>query len=43
MDLQQPPSVRHFDHCPWLFGEAATEEQRRAQRERQESLGGDTG
>ncbi|WP_427165265.1 DapH/DapD/GlmU-related protein [Streptomyces sp. C1-1] len=41
MDLQQPPSVRHFDHCPWLFGEAATEEQRRAQRERQESLGGD--
>ncbi|MFI8229987.1 DapH/DapD/GlmU-related protein [Streptomyces sp. NPDC085900] len=42
MDLQQPPSVRHFDHCPWLFGEAATDEQRQAQRERQRALGGDT-
>ncbi|MFF4905187.1 acyltransferase [Streptomyces sp. NPDC001260] len=42
MDLQQPPSVRHFDHCPWLFGGAATDEQRQAQRERQRALGGDT-
>ncbi|MGW2830932.1 acyltransferase [Streptomyces sp. NPDC001286] len=42
MDLQQPPSLRHFDHCPWLFGEATTDEQRQAQRERQRALGGDT-
>ena len=32
MDHARQPSVRHFDHCPWLFAEQATEEQRVAQR-----------
>ncbi len=40
MDHQEP-SVWHFDHCPWLFAEEATEEQRLAQRERQRAIGGD--
>ena len=43
LDHQQDPSVRHFDHCPWLFAEAATEDQRRVQRERQQAIGGDSG
>ncbi|QUC58013.1 acyltransferase [Streptomyces sp. A2-16] len=43
MDHARQPSVRHFDHCPWLFAEQATEEQRIAQREVQRALGGDTG
>ncbi|MEV3910679.1 DapH/DapD/GlmU-related protein [Streptomyces canus] len=43
MDHPSQPSVRHFDHCPWLFADAATEEQRAAQREVQRTVGGDTG
>ncbi|MFE9438719.1 acyltransferase [Streptomyces sp. NPDC006602] len=39
MDHQEP-SVRHFDHCPWLFAAEATEEQRLAQRERQREIDG---
>lgn len=42
LDQQQRPSVRHFDHCPWLFEKEATEDQRTAQRQRQRSLGGDS-
>ncbi|WP_030937232.1 acyltransferase [Streptomyces sp. NRRL S-646] len=42
MDHQQEPSVRHFDHCPWLFAQEATEEQLRVQRKRQQSIGGDS-
>ncbi|MEV0637839.1 acyltransferase [Streptomyces sp. NPDC050619] len=45
MDQQQEhsvQSVRHFDHCPWLFAEEATGEQRVGQRERQRAIGGDT-
>ncbi|MGW2384940.1 acyltransferase [Streptomyces sp. NPDC001658] len=42
MDQRQPASVRHFDHCPWVFAEEATEEQRRAQEERQREIGGKT-
>ena len=42
MDHHQEQSVRHFDHCPWLFAEEATEEQRLAQWERQRSVGGDS-
>ncbi|WP_030611292.1 acyltransferase [Streptomyces fulvoviolaceus] len=42
MDHHQEQSVRHFDHCPWLFAEAATEEQRAAQRDRQRSVCGDS-
>lgn len=36
------PSDRHFDHCPWLFAEEASEEQRAAQRERQAEIDGDS-
>ncbi|MFG2456336.1 acyltransferase [Streptomyces sp. NPDC048523] len=43
MDHPRQPSLRHFDHCPWLFADEATEEQRAAQREVQEAIGGDTG
>ncbi|WP_406222475.1 DapH/DapD/GlmU-related protein [Streptomyces canus] len=43
MDHPSQPSVRHFDHCPWLFADEATEEQRAAQREVQQAVGGDTG
>ncbi|MFJ9009197.1 DapH/DapD/GlmU-related protein [Streptomyces canus] len=43
MDHPSQPSVRHFDHCPWLFADGATEEQRAAQREVQRAVGGDTG
>ncbi|MFG2725872.1 DapH/DapD/GlmU-related protein [Streptomyces canus] len=43
MDHPSQPSVRHFDHCPWLFADDATEEQRAAQREVQRAVGGDTG
>ncbi|WP_406162473.1 DapH/DapD/GlmU-related protein [Streptomyces canus] len=43
MDHPSQPSVRHFDHCPWLFADGATEEQRAAQREVQRTVGGDTG
>ncbi|WP_327667701.1 acyltransferase [Streptomyces sp. NBC_00485] len=43
LDHQQDASVRHFDHCPWLFAEAASEEQRHAQRARQQAVGGDSG
>ncbi|NEA99366.1 acyltransferase [Streptomyces sp. SID13726] len=43
MDLPGQPSVRHFDHCPWLFTGQATEEQRLAQREVQRAVVGDTG
>ena len=39
---EQPPSVRYFDHCPWLFAAEASEEQRGAQRVRQASVGGDS-
>ncbi|MDX3452755.1 acyltransferase [Streptomyces sp. ME02-8801-2C] len=39
---QQSDDIRHFDHCPWLFAEGATEEQRAAQRERQRRVGGDS-
>lgn len=42
MDHQQETSVRHFDHCPWLFAEGATEEQLRGQRTRQQAIGGDS-
>lgn len=35
------PSTGHLDHCPWLFAEEASEEQRDAQGERQRSIGGD--
>lgn len=42
MDHQQGPSVRHFDHCPWLFAQEATEEQLRLQHKRQQSIGGDS-
>ncbi|MGW1024379.1 acyltransferase [Streptomyces sp. NPDC002577] len=42
MDQQQQQDVRHFDHCPWLFAQEATEEQRVAQRERQREIGGDS-
>ncbi|MGQ4382556.1 acyltransferase [Streptomyces sp. SAS_270] len=34
--------MRHFDHCPWLFADEATEEQRAAQWERQRAIGGDS-
>lgn len=34
--------VRHFDHCPWLFVEQATEDEFVAQRERQREIGGDS-
>ncbi len=34
--------VQHFDHCPWLFAEEASAEERIAQRARQDGLGGDT-
>ncbi|WP_405514416.1 DapH/DapD/GlmU-related protein [Streptomyces canus] len=43
MDHPSQPSARHFDHCPWLFTDQATEEQRAAQREVQRAVGGDTG
>ncbi|MET9459385.1 acyltransferase [Streptomyces canus] len=43
MDHPSQPSVRHFDHCPWLFADEATEDQRAAQREVQRAVGGDTG
>ena len=43
MDHPSQPSVRHFDHCPWLFAAEATEEQHAAQREVQRAVGGDTG
>lgn len=42
MDPRQQQAVRRLDHCPWLFAEEATGEQRVAQRERQRSLGGDS-
>ncbi|WP_328752098.1 acyltransferase [Streptomyces sp. NBC_00285] len=42
MDHRRQPSARHFDHCPWLFAEEATEEQRAAQRKTQRGIGGDT-
>lgn len=41
-DQPPRPSLRHFDHCPWLFADEATEEQRAAQREVLRALGGDT-
>jgi acetyltransferase-like isoleucine patch superfamily enzyme len=34
-------SARQFDHCPWLFADEASDDQRAAQRERQRALGGD--
>ncbi|WP_069760716.1 DapH/DapD/GlmU-related protein [Streptomyces sp. LUP47B] len=43
MDHPSQPSVRHFDHCPWLFADEATDEQRAAQRMVQRAVGGDTG
>jgi acetyltransferase-like isoleucine patch superfamily enzyme len=42
MDHQPQESIRHFDHCPWLFAEQATERQRLAQQERQRTIAGDT-
>jgi acetyltransferase-like isoleucine patch superfamily enzyme len=42
MDQQPEQSVRHFDHCPWLFADGASEDQRLAQRKRQEAIGGDS-
>ncbi|RRR75586.1 DapH/DapD/GlmU-related protein, partial [Streptomyces sp. RP5T] len=42
MDHPRQPSSRHLDHCPWLFADGATEEQRAAQREVQRAVGGDT-
>ncbi|WP_329281434.1 acyltransferase [Streptomyces sp. NBC_01451] len=45
MDHRQQTSARssdRFDHCPWLFEKEATEEQRATQRERQQTLGGDS-
>ncbi len=39
---QHSDEVRHFDHCPWLFAEGATEEQRAAQRDRQRRAGGES-
>lgn len=41
MDHRERQSVRHFDHCPWLFAGEATQAQRLAQRERQRAVGGD--
>ncbi|KUO03068.1 acyltransferase [Streptomyces caeruleatus] len=41
MDHHERHSVKHFDHCPWLFAGEATQEQRLAQRERQQAVGGD--
>ena len=38
MDEQVLGSDGHFDHCPWLFADRATAEQRAAQAERQQSL-----
>ncbi|GAB2986074.1 hypothetical protein GCM10023080_059530 [Streptomyces pseudoechinosporeus] len=38
---EKQPSVRYFDHCPWVFADEATEEQRAAQRKRQEAIGGE--
>src|SRR3954453_19716999 len=42
MDHPSQPSVRHFDHCPWLFADEATDEQRAAQGMVQRAVGGDT-
>ncbi len=42
MDHEQQQSIRHFDHCPWLFAMEATSAQRATQRERQKALGGDS-
>ncbi|MGW1786501.1 acyltransferase [Streptomyces sp. NPDC002143] len=42
MDQQQQVLVQHFDHCPWLFAESASEDQRLAQRERQDAIAGDS-
>ncbi|MFE2943262.1 acyltransferase [Streptomyces sp. NPDC059255] len=42
MEPRQELPVQHFDHCPWLFGNEATGEQRLAQAERQRSVGGDS-
>ncbi|MES5820244.1 acyltransferase [Streptomyces sp. RG80] len=33
---------RQFDHCPWLFAENATDEQRSEQRRRQSEIDGDS-
>ncbi|WP_405736042.1 acyltransferase [Streptomyces sp. NBC_01537] len=41
MDSTQQQLARHFDHCPWLFADEASDDQRAAQRERQRALGGD--
>src|SRR3954469_5797940 len=43
MDHPSQPSVRHFDHCPWLFADEAADERRAAQRVVQRAVGGDTG
>ncbi|MFC8427001.1 acyltransferase [Streptomyces sp. NPDC057253] len=40
--LPPRPSLRHFDHCPWLFADEATEEQRAAQLQVRRAIGGDT-
>jgi acetyltransferase-like isoleucine patch superfamily enzyme len=42
MDQKPEPSVRHFDHCPWLFADEASEDQRLAQRKVQQSIVGDS-
>lgn len=42
MDQRKQPSVRHYDHCPWLFASEATEEQRAEQLEVQRAIGGDS-
>ncbi|MFE3849567.1 acyltransferase [Streptomyces griseorubiginosus] len=40
--LPPQPSLRHFDHCPWLYADQATEEQRAMQRDVLRAIGGDT-
>ena len=42
MDHRPEPSVQYFDHCPWLFFEESSEDQRLVQRTRHLSIGGDS-
>ncbi|MER7975469.1 hypothetical protein ABTX35_41805, partial [Streptomyces sp. NPDC096080] len=42
MDQRQETSSGRFDHCPWLFADGATEEQRAAQLARRTALDGDS-
>ncbi|NUR01660.1 MAG: acyltransferase [Streptomyces sp.] len=42
MTLDSQRARQRFEHLPWLFADEATPEQREAQREHQQSIGGDT-